>query len=57
MIARLICYFRGHKRGVRVKTTEWLSGIDIPMSPQEYYCPRCFATWTRKVSQRKAKGA
>lgn len=47
MIAKLICYFRGHLRGKR----------DRAQSNQEkivYRCPRCGGTWTRKPAKGKA---
>ena len=34
MIAKLLCLFRGHKRGKRV-------------SPEMVRCPRCGAEWKR----------
>ena len=48
MIARLICRLFGHKRGVRIN----LAGAG---DTAEFACPRCRATWTRKVYARKTK--
>jgi transposase-like protein len=39
---KLICFFGGHKRGKRINPREQ-EGF------AEYRCPRCAATWTRKV--------
>lgn len=55
MIARLICYFIGHKRGKKVFTikTHDASGQRTTVERTEYACPRCKATWTRKVRRPK----
>ena len=52
MIARLLCYLFGHRRGRRV-----VYAVGGPESDgeREYMCPRCEATWTHKI--RKAKSA
>lgn len=39
ILARIICYFKGHRRGVRVAAYN---------GKIEYRCPRCRATWARK---------
>jgi predicted Zn-ribbon and HTH transcriptional regulator len=44
MIARLICYLRGHKCGNACGN---LPGD--PVTVRRIRCPRCKATWTRKV--------
>lgn len=51
MIARLICWWKGHKRGKRVVYT-----VGGPESDgeREYECPRCGATWIRKIRKAKA---
>jgi hypothetical protein len=46
VIARLLCLLFGHKRGQRVTSSD-------PESV-EYMCPRCSATWTRKIRKAKA---
>ncbi len=48
LIAKAQCHFYGHKRGRMYQTAD-SRGIAW------YECPRCHATWSRKVSQRKAK--
>lgn len=48
MIARLICWLVGHKRGVRIS----LAGLG---DSAEFCCPRCKATWERKIYARKGK--
>ena len=45
MIGKLICFFKGHKRGRRIGTVTNPTGPDFI----DYQCPRCLATWTRKV--------
>ena len=45
---KLVCYFKGHKRGRRVSTVE---GHE-PETEHEFVtfaCPRCGAQWTRVV--------
>ena len=44
IINRLHCKLSGHKRGKRFT----LDG-DTDQSPKRFRCPRCLATWTRKV--------
>lgn len=44
MISRLICWFKGHKRGKRVA----FAGDTADMG-KRFQCPRCKATWFRKV--------
>lgn len=46
MIARLICRLFGHKRGVRIN-------VAGPGGSAEFACPRCRATWARKIYRRK----
>lgn len=48
---RLLCWLFGHKRGRRVVYT-----VGGPESDgeREFYCPRCSATWTRKIRKVKA---
>ena len=49
MFGKLICFFKGHKRRV----------LDLLMSVGEkhhvnlYRCPRCHATWTRKIKAKE----
>jgi hypothetical protein len=45
MIAKLICYFKGHKRGVRIENV----GVTSTVHMNHYRCPRCQATWMRKA--------
>lgn len=45
MIARLICLFKGHKRGKRLTMVGFTSTVPL----NHFRCPRCKATWTRKV--------
>ena len=47
MIARLKCWWSGHKRGKRVRIT--IEGEPGVMVTNQVECPRCKATWTRKV--------
>lgn len=49
-IGRIICRFKGHKRG-RYSPTE----DDMVFNVRTYACPRCGAQWTRNVSKRKPK--
>jgi len=44
MIGKLICYFKGHKRGQRVNQE-----APFDNSVYRFQCPRCKAIWTRKV--------
>ncbi|HEX8106738.1 MAG TPA: hypothetical protein VF516_03370 [Kofleriaceae bacterium] len=45
MIGRLICLFKGHKRGKRVSEATSNGGAMFA----DFRCPRCKATWTRKA--------
>lgn len=45
MIARLKCWLFGHKRGKRLLMVTTTSTVLV----NTYECPRCKATWTRKV--------
>lgn len=47
MIARLICFFKGHKRGKRLTASMATTTSTSPVNT--YECPRCRATWTRKA--------
>lgn len=51
MISKLKCWLFGHKRGKRVVYT-----VGGPESDgeREYECPRCEATWTRKIRKKAA---
>ena len=54
MIARLICWYKGHKRGKRILRmisggTVEHNGVPVKAGESLYECPRCKATWTRKV--------
>lgn len=40
MLSKLICLFKGHQRG---KLVERVGEVNT------YRCPRCTATWSRKV--------
>jgi hypothetical protein len=41
MINKLICWWRGHRRGIR-------TGISSSLGVQ-FQCPRCRDVWNRKV--------
>jgi transcription elongation factor Elf1 len=45
MIARLKCFFWGHKRGKRLTMVTTTS--TMPMN--HFRCPRCGSQWTRKA--------
>ena len=45
LIGKLICKFRGHKRGVRVSGERAVEALPLVM----YQCPRCSAIWSRKA--------
>jgi hypothetical protein len=45
MIARLICWWAGHRRGKRVGITATGTRGGVYA---EFRCPRCNATWSRK---------
>jgi hypothetical protein len=45
MIARLKCWFLGHKRGKKVESVTSTGTVPV----NTYRCPRCRAQWTRKV--------
>ena len=51
LFGKLICRIKGHRRGKRVVYT-----VGGPESDgeREYQCPRCEATWTRKLRKAKA---
>jgi len=44
IFGKLICWMMGHKRGKRVPRI-----AEANQNWQTYRCPRCAATWTRKV--------
>ena len=51
-LGKLICKWRGHKRGVQVRATS--ASIEAAVNGTRLFrCHRCGATWTRKA--RKAK--
>lgn len=45
MIARLLCWLQGHKRGKRL--TEVTTTSTVPTN--HFQCPRCGAQWSRKA--------
>jgi hypothetical protein len=47
MIARLICWINGHKRGKRLYASSMPA--DEFKGKNVFRCPRCGATWTRKA--------
>jgi transposase-like protein len=51
MIARLICWLVGHKRGIRFTD----STVTTTAQEARFRCPRCKDTWSRKVYARKGK--
>lgn len=42
MINRLVCLFKGHRRGKRTGNSAAAAGF------LEFRCPRCGSTWQRK---------
>lgn len=44
MISKIVCFFKGHKRGKRVG-----EATDITNGKKNFYCPRCGARWSRKA--------
>lgn len=49
LIARLICRFRGHKRGKRIGTAVKPDGSPHYAEYALMQCPRCEAKWNRKI--------
>jgi hypothetical protein len=47
MIGKIICWWKGHKRGKRIKRVG--IGADGNTDTAVFQCPRCSATWTRKA--------
>ena len=47
ILGSLICKWKGHKRGKLIETRLILAGAHG--KERDYRCPRCGATWTRKV--------
>lgn len=45
MISKVICFFKGHKRGKRVGVV----GLSSTTPLNHFQCPQCNATWTRKA--------
>ena len=45
-LSRLICWIYGHKRGKRTAASD---SVERETGHAIYCCPRCGATWTRKV--------
>ena len=56
---KLICKWKGHKRGKRVPfpgaNKEISLYMDDVVGNAQFECPRCGAQWTRKISKRKPK--
>ncbi len=52
MYRKLVCRLLGHNRGVRIGQAN--VGGSLPQAAM-FECPRCHATWTRKVYPRAAK--
>lgn len=50
MIARLICWWKGHKRGRRIETPSHVREADaiVGLRLIDLECPRCKARWTRR---------
>ena len=48
MIAKIICWWKGHKRGRRIGGASGTDGRPFA----DFECPRCGSRWTRK--ERKA---
>lgn len=48
MWSGLVCRISGHKRGKRAES-QLIVGMTV------FYCPRCQATWMRKVEVKKPK--
>lgn len=44
MIAKIKCWFLGHKRGKRVPFVDSTGTVNVVW----YQCPRCAARWCRK---------
>lgn len=53
MIAKLICWLYGHKRGRRL-TASMVTTTSTGPETNRFECPRCAATWTRKIRKGKA---
>ena len=52
ILGRFICWAtRKHKRGKLVET--WVEPCEPPRTYLIFCCPRCGATWTRKVKVKK----
>lgn len=51
MIARLICWYKGHRRGVRVHPSMTVNPVAVNSPEATFQCPRCKAAWTRKVKK------
>ena len=49
MIGKLMCKLFGHKRGKKIGEQGSAEGVTAT-----YECPRCSATWTRKVRRAAA---
>ena len=57
MFNKLICWLKGHKRGTRISpmVVGLGNGVTYPATLdgsdglKVFKCPRCGATWTRKV--------
>lgn len=54
MFGKLICRFRGHLRGKLVKRESLDKRAEQELESRyraHYACPRCGATWTRKIKR------
>jgi hypothetical protein len=49
MFGKLICRFKGHKRGKRVMSRADAIAHGDDGKTISLYCPRCGAQWTRKA--------
>lgn len=59
ILGRLWCWAVGHRRGVRVSGPigAMINGVVVSERNVNFYrCPRCSATWTRKVKAAKVDG-
>lgn len=52
LLARMLCRLTGHRRGRRLKANG--SPLVDGSGYAHFECPRCSATWTRKIRKVKA---
>ena len=55
LLSRLYCIIFGHRRGKRMNNPDGHTSLFKPYPDDIIFsCPRCGATWTRKIKRKEA---